>query len=405
MTENVPQQVAFAYQAQTPDGQTVSGSIDARDVEHAQQMLATLRLRVLQIEPAQRPPRPKALRGDDFLAFNQQLTHLTAAGLPVEHGLRLIAQDMRSGRLQETVRQLAAEMERGTSVEQAFEKHREQFPPLYGRLVAAGIAAHNLPGMLLSLGRHVEMVNRLRATLWRAAAYPIMVMTGLAVVMAFIALIVVPQFRQIFQSFGMQLPFLTRMLISLPEIAWPVLIALAVVIVLIPVTWLILKQTGGDRAVMDQVVLRVPLIGPIVRRNLIARWCDAVRLGVQAGLDLPRALELAGDAVDSPALRRDGHELIGALQSGQPLDRLVGSTRMLPATVPAALALGGERHDLPSTLGTLSEMYQQQAETRLVMVPGLLAPVLVILMACVIGVVILAMFLPFLTLVQNLTGH
>src|SRR5205809_718380 len=81
-----------------------------------------LRLRVLQIEPVARAVRAKPLRGDDFIAFNQQLTHLTKAGLPVEHGLRLIAQDMRSGRLAETVRQVAQELERGTPLGEAFEK-------------------------------------------------------------------------------------------------------------------------------------------------------------------------------------------------------------------------------------------------------------------------------------------
>src|SRR5215211_1034587 len=114
---------AFAYQAQTADGQTLSGTIDASDAEHAGSLLQALRLRVLEISPAAHPPRPKALRGDDFVAFNQQQMHLTRAGLPVEHGLKLIAQDMRSGRLAETVRQLAAEMERGTPLDQAFEKH------------------------------------------------------------------------------------------------------------------------------------------------------------------------------------------------------------------------------------------------------------------------------------------
>src|SRR4051794_28201655 len=102
----IPSQ-SFAYRAQTAEGRPISGTIDATDAEHAGRLLRSLRLNVLEIAPlAQATPRPKALRGDDFFAFNQQLTHLTRAGLPVEHGLRLIAQDMRGGRLKETVRQL-----------------------------------------------------------------------------------------------------------------------------------------------------------------------------------------------------------------------------------------------------------------------------------------------------------
>ena len=126
-------------------------------------------------------------------------------------------------------------------------------------------------------------------------------------------------------------------------------------------------------------MLPLPLIGPVLRRNLIARWCDAVRLGVEAGLDLPRAIELAGEAVASPRLKRDGDELIGALSSGKTPDAVIGSTRLLPATVPAAMTLAAQNSDLPRTLATLSEMYQQQAETRLNLIPGLLTPLLILL--------------------------
>src|SRR5213080_280459 len=94
-TDTPPAGAAFAYQAQTVEGHPLSGTIDAATVDDATRTLQGLRLRVLDIAPVARPPRGKPLRGEDFLAFNQQLAHLTGAGLPVEHGLRLIAQDMR----------------------------------------------------------------------------------------------------------------------------------------------------------------------------------------------------------------------------------------------------------------------------------------------------------------------
>src|SRR5688572_10064484 len=207
MTETTAEKFdSFAYQAQTPEGQTVAGTIDATNVEQAQRLLQNLRLRVLQIEPAQRGPRPTALNGEDFLSFNQQLTHLTTAGLPIEHGLRLIAQDMRTGRLRATVQEVASELERGTPLEQAFEKHRDKFPPLYARLIAAGVATSNLPGMLLNLGRHMEMIYRLRAMLWRVLSYPLMVLIALGMILLFLSTAIIPQFEKIFRDFGVKLP-------------------------------------------------------------------------------------------------------------------------------------------------------------------------------------------------------
>ena len=162
---------AFGFRAQTHDGLSMSGTLEASDVDDANRQLHALGLRVVELEPrpaaALAPAGGPRLRGEDFIAFNQQLAHLTSAGLPIEHGLRLIAQDARRGRLARTIQQLADELERGTPLPQALAKYESKFPPLYARLVEAGVKSNNLPAMLLNLGRHAEMVQRLRAAIWR----------------------------------------------------------------------------------------------------------------------------------------------------------------------------------------------------------------------------------------------
>src|SRR5439155_11309650 len=141
----------------------------------------------------------------------------------------------------------------------------------------------------------------------------------------------------IFREFGTQLPAVTQLLLGLPRLM-PLFIAIAAVLFIgIPILWQVFRMIGWDRAIIDYVVLPMPLIGSVLRRNLVARWCDAVRLGVQSGLDLPAAMELAGEAVGSPLLRCDGYELSAAVQAGETPDRV--STRMLPATVAAAMTL------------------------------------------------------------------
>ena len=400
MTEQSVKPISFEYRAQTVHGQAITGAIDALNAEQAQRLLASLQLRVLEIEPAARQ-RGKPLSSDDFLAFNQQLAHLTSAGLPVEQGLRLIAQDMRSGRLSATIRQLVGEMEKGTPLDQAFEKQRNQFPPLYGRLVAAGIAAGDLPGVLFNLGRHLELVQRVRAALWRAAAYPLMVLAAVALIVLFLGFVVVPQFAALFKDMGNELPLITRAVLSMRYVMPALLVFLVVIVVVLPSLWLLLRRTGHDRAIIDRFMLPLPLIGPILRANLAARWCDAVRIGVRAGLDLPRAIDLASDAVASPAAKRDGDALRGALESGRTLES-VEHTRVLPATVAAAMSFSSRHHDLAETMATLSEMYQQQADMRLAILPAILTPILVLLIAVVIGCVIAALFLPFLSLLSQL---
>jgi len=402
MTETIPQPTSFAYHAQMLDGQSINGSIDAADAEQAQRLLMTLNLRVLEIHPQERTARGKPLRGEDFMAFNQQLTQLSAAGLPVEHGLRLIAKDMHSGRLAATIREVVAELERGTPLGEAFDKYHTRFPPLYGKLVAAGVRANNLSAMLLNLGRHLDLVTRLRSMLWRAFSYPLMVLLALALVMMFLGAVVIPQFATLYNGFGIRLPVLTLFVLDFSH--WLPAIALVFLVIVFagPVIWRILRLTKHDTTVLDYFIVPLPLIGPVLRRNLISRWCDAVRLGIDAAMDLPGAIDLAGEAVGSPKLRADGQALIAALSAGQPLEQ-IPRFRMLPATVPAIISLGSQHHDLPAMLQTLSEMYQQQAEVRLGLIPGLLMPILVVLIAIVIGIVIMGLFLPFVVLLRSLT--
>jgi type IV pilus assembly protein PilC len=413
----------FWFRAQTDDGQRISGTIEGASADAAIDRLQALRLRVIDVSRADAaapdpsanggaPPAGRPLRGDDFAAFNQQFAQLTRAGLPVEHGLRLIAGDMRRGRLTRTIEQVAEELERGTPLGEAFDKHRGQFPALYGRLIDAGVHGGDLPGVLLGLGRHLELVQRLRAALWRSVSYPLMVFVALCLVLIFLGLFVLPQFRQIYQSLydtsrqggftltggavpqDGSLPAVTRWLMVLASLAPWMLALLLLAAVGGPLAWAVLRAKGKDSAAVDRLVLPLPLVGPVLRLNLIARWCDGLRLGVAAGLDLPAAIALAGDVTGSPSLRHDGRGMVALLEAGKPLSTRRPDNRLIPATVPAAMELASGHHDLPRTLETLSEMYERQAESRLASLPAIITPLLVILVAGMTAFVVAGLLLP-----------
>ncbi|HEY8668607.1 MAG TPA: type II secretion system F family protein [Tepidisphaeraceae bacterium] len=407
---------SFAYEAQSARGESMSGTIDAAGVDDARRRLEGMNLRVLEIEPAGKPPRPRALKGDDFLAFNEQLSQLASAGMPIEQGLRLIAQDMRSRRLSATVNQIAEELERGTSLGEAFEKHHGQFPPLYGKLMEAGVKTGNLPAMLLNLGRHLELVYRMRAMLWRTFAYPIAVFIGLLLILIFLGHVVLPQFAAIYAEMGKDaanrvdwrtgrqispaLPLLTQIVLSMSAFVPALIVLLITLVVVLPIVWRFLRLSGTDRAVIDRFILPLPLLGPVLRRNLVARWCDAMKLAVDAGLDLPAAIALAGDAIGSARLKSDGERLIATMAAGMWAGEKL---RVLPPTVPAAMALAVRQNQLSSTLGTLSGLYQRQAEIRLGVIPAILTPLLLIIIALTIGAVIAAVYFPIVNLFRFLT--
>jgi type II secretory pathway component PulF len=448
---------SYRYEAQAPDGKRITGVIDANGPEWVGQQLATLQLRLIRLDPigpasselsagtipgknhaatnesspSLRPGR--ALSGDDFIAFNQQLAQLAKAGLPIESGLRLIAIDMRSGKLAQTVRIVADELDRGTPIEQAFNKYRDCFPSLYGRLLGAGVRSGDLAGVLLGLSAELELHQRLRSTLWRALSYPLTVMAALTVVLLLLSLFVLPRYRELYQGFSTgQVTEYSRSYglythpIVPPDLPLPTLIlfavgravpylagVLAIAVVAAPAVWQFLRRSGRDRRVIDAFVLRLPFVGRPLRLCLVARWCNALSVGVSAGLPLPDAIALAGDTVRSPRLVADGQVLATRLERGLPLtnpgsaggtaqDNPASGLSILPATVPVALELASGHNDLPGTLQSLADLYERQAEVRIHGIPAVLTPLMVIGVACCIGFVMLALIVPFVRLLDFL---
>jgi type IV pilus assembly protein PilC len=417
MTDPSPNPAPFVYKAITSDGQRISGSIDARDESDALRRLQSLQMTQIQLGPAGSQPRPKALRGEDFQAFNQQLAQLTQAGLPVEQGLRMIAAEMRGSSMRRTLDLVAAELESGKTLPEAVAAYRDKFPPLYAQLIDAGIRAGNLSGILLNLGRHLTLVRKLQAALWQALSYPAIVLVGFFVVLYFILVELVPKWAPMI--FGLSnirfwvrvgssytaedftIPWITRALFDVSTVvsSWPLIWVLAVVAILAVGAWLFLRMTNRNEAFSERLLLPMPLVGSVLRRNLISRWCHAVALAVEAGLDLPAAITLADDATASPRLTADGSAMIAAVNSGQSLSAL-RTRRILPATVIAAMEMSAERGDLPLTLRAMAQMYQEQAEMRLETIQAVLTPILLVLMGIAIGGLMVAMFAPLLSVLN-----
>jgi type IV pilus assembly protein PilC len=409
----------FAYRAQTRDGQDISGTIDAANLDDARHSLLSLGLQDIQFASSSPPTRARALKGEDFLVFNQQLAQLTGAGLPVENGLRLMAREMRRGSMRQTIDLVAAELESGKTLPQAVAAHRGQFPPLYSELIDAGIRSGNLSGILLNLGSHLTLIRRLQSMLWQTLSYPVIVLITFFGVLYFILVELIPKWEPMLSNFAgmkfwvrsggtyntgqMEIPVFTRVLFSVSDIvaSWPGSIVLAGIAVVAVAVWAFLRLADADGGFAERLWLHMPLVGTVVRRNLISRWCHAVALAVDSGMDLPAAIKLADDATASPILRADGAALIASLAAGQPLSSS-SAGKILPATVVTAMETSAERGDLAVTLRALSQMYQQQAELRVGAIQAILTPILLLLVGLVVGGLMVAMFAPLLTVLNML---
>ena len=396
----------FRYRGQTTQGVELSGTIDANDIDDARWRLQGMGVRVFDIEKAgeTKPRSAPALSGDDLVAFNQQLAQLASSGIPLERGLQLIARDMVSGRLRKAIKRLADDLASGRSLDEAINNQKGQFPALYGSLLKAGIASGRLDAVLMNLGRHLSMMQRLREAIWQAFAYPATVLFSLSIVMWFIGWTVIPVIQRTLNEDLMvgelvagtpPLPYTTHLVFVLAQ-AMPVILGgVLVVFSLGSFAWWLADRFGILFGLASRTCLHVPIIGPILHRNLLARWTDALAITTHAGLDLPTAIELAGDTVRWPSIRKDGDTLRAGIEAGMPCSEAT-NLRTLPATIPALMDLSIHRGDLPDTLSSLSELYQQQAEQRLSVLRSLLQPILIVLSALLVAIVMHGVLAPLL---------
>ena len=207
----------FEYSAMTASDRLMKGIIEAGSVQEATELLEQMRLKVNSLEKA-RPERPKTLIArTEFLLFNQQLASLTKAGIPLEKGLRELSKDVASRPMRKLIDSIAIDLEAGMSIERAFEKRKQHIPPLYARMLKAGVETGRLSEMLTSLNRHIEITNQTRRIVFEAMAYPAVIFFMASVIMTFMMLFLIPKFEGIIKEMlgGDQLPALTQFVLSL----------------------------------------------------------------------------------------------------------------------------------------------------------------------------------------------
>jgi len=408
---------SFGYRAQLASGRELSGTLNAPDQATAMSALESLQLKVLELWPAGAPTRTRPLGAEDFKSFNQQLALLIKSGLPLETGLQLLAVDAPRGRRVSVLSHISADLQAGLTLPQAVEKHRNEFPADYALLLDAGIRTNNLSDVLVNLGNHLDLRQKLNEALVSALAYPACLVVALLGVLTFMGLEIFPRYQRFAAQwmssqrhvFGFNpeqqgLPVSTQAVIFCGVHTPFIAITLAAIVVLILMLWSMLRHRPAGLNIRDWLARRLPLIGPAVRAGLVARWCDGLRIGVASGMDLPEAVQLASAITSSPAIGMDARRIAEAISRGMPVTSAVPG-RMLPATVAATIQSGIAANNLPDTLATLAESYRRQAESRFAILPAVIAPVVLVIIGIMTFGVVYGMATPLFDLFRSIWAY
>ncbi len=395
----------FKYNALTSAGRLMKGTIEAGSREEAGELLKQMELAVNSIEKA-KPKKPKTAIGrNEFMLFNQQLASITKAGIPLERGLRELASDISSKSMRKLIDAIAGELEAGVSIEEAFEKRQKRFPPLYGRILKAGVETGRLSEMLTSLNRHLELANQTRRIIFEALSYPAVILALAAVILTAVFLMIIPQFGTILTEMteGSELPKLTRLFLSMAENVVPFWIGVGFLIVVILFIVRILSSFPAGRRFKESLFLRALVIGRVYHSSVLSRMAESMAMMVAAGSDMPACLRLGSGSTGSEKLVLESEMLASQIEQGANILGAGQFCKMIPRLFLYSIQLGTQRNELQDNLYSLGQMYSEQARCGQARLQAVFLPVMLIVVGGILAIAVLSMFLPMITIITNLS--
>ncbi len=390
----------FDYTGQCGAGAQISGTLEAIDGAEAKTQLDSMGLRNIDLREAKRAPIRRPLGNEDFIFFNEQLAALANTGICLDAGLRQLGKDIQSRRLRTVLSAVADDVERGIPIDEAIQSRAPQMPALYSRVVRAGVESGDLPAALFNLSHHLRLVAETRRVMAEALTYPAIVLVLAIVVQSAVIMTVVPMFGQILGDFDVSQPNLTTAVMAFGRIFPTLLIVLTIIVVGLTFLFFMLRFSPTGRSIRERIILLIPLIGPLIGDSLRARFLRAMAFSVNSGLPLPEALRLSADATASLEMSKEAECVASQVEQGTSVYKACCSTALIPAMFGYVVDTSGDRGNLREALVQLSKAYESRAVHKQSLLRGWVAPLAIVGVGFVIGILVLALFLPLTSLMN-----
>jgi type II secretory pathway component PulF len=340
----------------------------------------------------------------ELIALNDQIAAMARAGLPLDRGLSELAREMRRGRLRTVTEALANDLRSGKTLPEAVAQQKRQLPSYYSALLTAGMRSGRLPEVLATLGGYTRQLSLLGSILIEALFYPaIVLIVGYSLFLA-VLYFIAPQFKKIFDEFGLQLPAFTQLFLDASDHLLVLAAAPIGAVIGVLVLYFVTTRTPRGKWLASQVISSVPIIGKFLRSARLAAFTELLALLVKYGVPLPEAFRLAGQGSSDAVIRATAEDVALSLERGTPLGQSLQGRGLVPEWTAWMTANGEARGDLADTLEEIAELYRRQVDGRAAILRSILPGALIFLVAGLfIGSFVMAMFLPLIKLLEGLS--
>jgi len=349
----------------------------------------------------------KGIKSKTLMIYTRQLATLIDAGLPLLRGLTVLAKQEKDLVLQRTINTLADSVQGGSTFSEALQQHPKIFNKLYVSMVKAGELGGVLELVLQRLAEFQEKAQKIKNKVVSAMFYPVIVLLIALVIMAFLLVFIVPKFEQIFKDMlgGKPLPALTQFVIEASNIAKSHILEILAVIIATAIGYKLYARTEKGRYNLDRVALLLPVFGDLTRKSAISRFTRTLGTLVTSGVPILQALnitkETAGNLIISDAIVK----VHDAVKEGESIVHPLEASGVFPPMVISMIDVGEETGQLPEMLLKIADVFDDEVDNAVAGLTSLLEPIMIVFLALIVGTIVIALFLPLISIIQNMQGQ
>jgi type IV pilus assembly protein PilC len=393
-----PKDAIFEWEGKDRNGKVVRGELRAGGEAVVSASLRRQGILITKIRK-RRTAGGRAIKQKDIAIFTRQLATMMKAGVPLLQAFDIVGRGSTNPRMTKLLNDIRSDVETGTSLSSAFRKHPLHFDSLYCNLVEAGEAGGILEALLDRLAIYQEKTLAIKAKIKSALMYPIAVMVVAFVVVTVIMIFVIPAFKEVFTSFGGELPAPTQFVIAMSELFvkywWAIFGFLFGGIYFFFESW---KRSEKMQIAMDRFLLKVPVFGDLIHKSVIARWTRTLATMFAAGVPLVEALDSVGGASGNAVYQMATEQIQKDVSTGAALTTAMTSTGVFPVMVLQMAAIGEESGSLDHMLSKAAEFYEEEVDEMVKGLSSLMEPFIIVILGVVIGGIVVSMYLPIFKL-------
>jgi len=398
----------FKYVAKNKDSRTVAGKIAADNKTAVIEELRKREFVIISIDEIketvarQKTFRSKKVKADEIVIFSRQLATMVDAGIPIMQGIDALQEQVTHPAFKRVLISIRDDIQHGNSLSAAFAKHPAVFDTFYVNMIKVGETGGVLSKILDRVSSYLEKTLRLKRKVQSALIYPIVVVCMAVIITVILLVKVVPTFAGIYASFNRELPAMTQLLITISDVLRKYLLWIIAGIIVIVVALRQWHKTPQGALVIDRSILRLPIFGNLLRKVAISRFSRTLATLIQSGVPILESLEIVGKTIGNRLLELVVEDVKINVREGESLAAPLSKSGVFPPMVTRMIGIGEKSGQMEKMLLKIAEFYDDQVDAAVEGLTSIIEPLIIGFLGIVIGFIVIALFLPIITITQIL---